>query len=230
MQKKILIIEDDEKIAKLVQIYAEKDGFKIYWADDGKKGLETFESIKPDFVILDLMLPEVDGFDIARIIRSKSKTPILILTAKAEEFDKILGLEFGADDYLTKPFSPRELMARIKTILRRVTSCSDDFRTDIFSIHDLEIDPLKMEVKRQNQSIQFSNLEFRLVLFLAKHPGHVFSRDKLMQEMYPEDDVLVFDRTVDVHIKNIRKKLHDDPKRPKYIQSVFGAGYRFIEE
>lgn len=229
MQKKILIIEDDEKIAKLVQIYAVKEGYKVDWADDGKEGLEAFETKKPDFVILDLMLPEIDGLEIAKTIRSKSKTPILILTAKAEEFDKVLGLELGADDYLTKPFSPRELMARIKTIFRRSAGSQEDQKTNIFYVHDLEIDPLKMEIKKNKQSIPFSSLEFRLLLFLAQHPGHVFSREKLMQEMYPEDDVLVFDRTVDVHIKNIRKKLKDDPKTPKYIQSIFGVGYRFLE-
>lgn len=230
MQKKVLIIEDDANIANLVSLYAEKEGYVIHHSEDGKKGLEDFEVFQPDFVILDLMLPELDGIEVAKTIRKTSHTPILMLTAKSEELDKILGLEMGADDYLTKPFSPRELMARIKTILRRTNaSINQADQANIIQIHDLVVNIEKMEVRQKNVLVHFSSLEFRLLLFLIRHPGIVYSRDKLMEEIYVNDDVLVYDRTVDVHIKNIRKKLGDDSKSPTYIQSIFGVGYKMIE-
>ena len=230
MQKKIQIIEDDDPIADLVRLYAEKDGYEIHHSGNGRKGLEDFKVFQPDFVILDLMLPELNGIDVAKTIRSKSNVPILMLTAKSEEIDKILGLEIGADDYLTKPFSPRELMSRIKSILRRTNQNREvQNQKNIIKIHDLVLNIEKMEIKRQDELIHFSSLEFRLFLFLIQHPGVVFTREKLMEEIYTEDNVLVFDRTIDVHIKNIRKKLGDDPKLPTYIQSVFGVGYKLIE-
>lgn len=230
MLKKIQIIEDDDPIADLVRLYAEKDGYEIHHSDNGKKGLEDFKVFQPDFVILDLMLPEIDGIDVAKTIRSKSNVPILMLTAKSEEIDKILGLEIGADDYLTKPFSPRELMARIKSILRRSSQNREtQNQNNILKIHDLIINVEKMEIRRNEELLHFSSLEFRLLLFLIQHPGVVFTRDRLMEEIYADDNVLVFDRTIDVHIKNIRKKLSDDPKSPTYIQSIFGVGYKMIE-
>lgn len=230
MQKKILIIEDDNNIANLVGLYADKEGYLVHHSENGLLGLEDFAVFQPDFVILDLMLPELDGMEVAKTIRKSSSVPILMLTAKSEELDKILGLEIGADDYLTKPFSPRELMARVKTILRRSnTSTSPNKDANIIQIHDLAVNVEKMEIKQKNNLIHFSSLEFRLLLFLIQHPGVVFSRDKLMSEIYVNDDVLVFDRTIDVHIKNIRKKLGDDSKSPQYIQSIFGVGYKLIE-
>lgn len=230
MQKKILIIEDDDNIANLVSLYADKEGYMVHHSDNGLVGLEDFTVFQPDFVILDLMLPELNGIEVAKTIRKTSSVPILMLTAKSEELDKILGLEIGADDYLTKPFSPRELMARIKTILRRSNPILDSGKdANIIQIHDLWVNVEKMEIKQKNNLIHFSSLEFRLLLFLIQHPGVVFSRDKLMSEIYVNDDVLVFDRTIDVHIKNIRKKLGDDSKSPQYIQSIFGVGYKLIE-
>ena len=230
MPKKILLIEDDINIANLVSLYAEKEGFLFHHSPDGLSGLEAIKNFQPDFIILDLMLPELSGIEVAKHVRQKSTTPILMLTAKSEELDKILGLEIGADDYLTKPFSPRELMARIKSILRRTSpSYSASNSSNLIKIHDLEINIEKMEIKQKNDLIRFSSLEFRLFLFLIQHPGIVFSRDRLMSEIYTNDDVLVFDRTIDVHIKNIRKKLGDDSKSPRYIQSIFGVGYKLIE-
>jgi DNA-binding response OmpR family regulator len=230
LPKKILIIEDDTNIANLVSLYAEKEGYIVHHSEDGLNGLEDFSVFQPDFIILDLMLPEMDGIEVAKKIRKTSSTPILMLTAKSEELDKILGLEIGADDYLTKPFSPRELMARIKTILRRASPLTEKTdQTNIIQIHDLSVNIEKMEVRQQNNLLHFSSLEFRLLLFLIQHPGIVFSRDRLMEEIYVHDDVIVFDRTIDVHIKNIRKKLGDDSKSPTYIQSIFGVGYKFVE-
>jgi DNA-binding response OmpR family regulator len=225
-----LIIEDDTNIANLVSLYAEKEGYIVHHSEDGLNGLEDFSVFQPDFIILDLMLPEMDGIEVAKKIRKTSSTPILMLTAKSEELDKILGLEIGADDYLTKPFSPRELMARIKTILRRANPLTEKTdQSNIIQIHDLSVNIEKMEVRQQNSLLHFSSLEFRLLLFLIQHPGIVFSRDRLMEEIYVHDDVIVFDRTIDVHIKNIRKKLGDDSKSPTYIQSIFGVGYKFVE-
>lgn len=225
-----MIIEDDTNIANLVSLYAEKEGYIVHHSEDGLNGLEDFSVFQPDFIILDLMLPEMDGIEVAKKIRKTSSTPILMLTAKSEELDKILGLEIGADDYLTKPFSPRELMARIKTILRRASPLTEKTdQTNIIQIHDLSVNIEKMEVRQQNNLLHFSSLEFRLLLFLIQHPGIVFSRDRLMEEIYVHDDVIVFDRTIDVHIKNIRKKLGDDSKSPTYIQSIFGVGYKFVE-
>lgn len=230
MPKKILIIEDDSNIANLITLYAEKEGYLTHHSEDGRQGLEDFTTFQPDFVILDLMLPELDGIEVAKTIRKTSNVSILMLTAKSEELDKIVGLEMGADDYLTKPFSPRELMARIKAILRRTTvSHEPPEQPNLINIHDLVVNIEKMEIKQKNKLIHFSSLEFRLLLFLIQHPGVVYSRDRLMEEIYIHDDVLVFDRTIDVHIKNIRKKLGDDPRSPTYIQSIFGVGYRFCE-
>lgn len=230
MPKKIQIIEDDDPIANLVILYAEKEGYTILHSENGQKGLEDFNSFQPDLVVLDLMLPELDGMEVAKAIRSKSNTPILMLTSKSEELDKILGLEMGADDYLTKPFSPRELMARIKSILRRTIGSSEyQNQKNVIQIHDLTVNIEKMEIRKQGELLRFSSLEFRLLLFLIQHPGVVYTRDRLMEEIYSQDDVLVFDRTVDVHIKNIRKKLQDDSKSPRYIQSIFGVGYKMIE-
>lgn len=230
MQKKILLIEDDINIANLVSLYVEKEGYLLHHSENGVSGLEDFVTFQPDFIILDLMLPELSGIEVAKKIRLQSTVPILMLTAKSEELDKILGLEMGADDYLTKPFSPRELMARVKSILRRTTSFNLESNTsNLIKIHDLQVNIEKMEVKKQNEVIRFSSLEFRLLLFLLQHPGIVYSRDQLMSEIYANDDVLVFDRTIDVHIKNIRKKLGDDSKSPRYIQSIFGVGYKMME-
>lgn len=228
--KKILIIEDDQKISDLVNLYLEKEGFQIITALDGKKGLELAEKENLDFIVLDLMLSKIDGMEVAKRIRRKSNVPILMLTAKSEEFDKILGLEIGADDYLTKPFSPKELVARVKAILRRA-EINQEFKTlEKFKIKDLEIDQKKFQVKKNGKVIKLSALEFRLLSVLASHPGQVFARDQLMDKIYGYNDEVVFDRTIDVHIKNLRKKFKDNPRRPTYIESVFGVGYKFKED
>jgi DNA-binding response OmpR family regulator len=175
------------------------------------------------------MLPEVDGWSVLKTIRQQSDTPLILLTAKSDEFDKVMGLESGADDYLSKPFSPRELLARIKAILRRSSPHNEFNRSSSLKIKDLSIDPRKMEVYQNKQILKFSALEFKLLYFLAQHPGYVFSRMQLMDEIYADQDVMVEERTIDVHIKNIRKKLGDSSKQPQYIESVFSVGYRFLE-
>jgi len=227
MQNTILIIEDDPHIADLVKLYCEKEGFRAITTLDGKEGLRLAETIQADCIILDRMLPGMEGLEILKKIRFSSKTPVIFLTAKGEEIEKIIGLELGGDDYVTKPFSPKELMARIKALLRR--SNPEVSLEEKFKINDLTLDGAKFEVKKGGKIIELSALEFKLLQVLASHPGHVFSREKLMENIYESHSKLVFDRTMDVHIKNIRKKLGDDAKKPRYIQSVFGIGYKFKE-
>jgi DNA-binding response OmpR family regulator len=219
--KKIMIVEDDDNIRELLEMYFSKAGFEIIQAADGKTALDLFESEKPHIVILDLMLPVIDGIAVAREIKKNTNIPILMLTAKAEESDKIRGLEIGADDYVTKPFSPKEVVLRVKNILKR--SYPDE---QIIKFKDLEIHPKEIKVYQNGKEIPFTAKEFKIIFAMATKPGTVFSREKIMDEIYTEYDDVVFDRTIDVYIKNIRKKLGDNPKNPRYIESVYGAGYR----
>jgi len=227
MREKILIIEDDEKISDLVKLYLEKNSFKVAQASDGKEGLKEFGREKPDLIILDLMLPKIDGLTIAKSIRAESNTPIIMLTAKDEETDKIVGLEIGADDYIAKPFSPKELVARVKAVLRRYSQGTETDSKKIIKIKDLEISSEKFEVKRGDKKINLTRREFRLLLALAKRPGVVFSRSDLMHQIYTFDDEAVFDRTIDVHIANLRRKLND--KKQNLIITLKGVGYKLKE-
>ncbi len=226
MHKTILIIEDDEKIADLIQLYLQKEEYRTVQAHDGVTGLELALRIKPDLIVLDRMLPEMEGLDVLKKVRSHLDTPVLILSAKADEMEKIIGLEVGADDYLSKPFSPKELVARVKAILRRPRAANQ--AADVLRYKDLTLDPSKLSVLQNKLSIALSPLEFKLLHTLAKNPGRVFSRQQLMEEIY-EGTNLIFDRTVDAHIKNLRKKLSDSPKHPRYIGSVFGVGYKLLD-
>lgn len=227
MQKTILIIEDDLKIAELMQLYLEKEEFRTVHSLTGTEGLELALKIHPDLVILDRMLPEMEGLEVLRQLRTKYSTPVLIVSAKSDEIEKVIGLEVGADDYLSKPFSPKELVARVKAILRR-SQPAERTGLEILRFQDLVLDPEKMSVQQNGKTVALSALEFKLLYALARHPGRVYSREQLMQEVY-ESASLVFDRTVDAHIKNVRKKLKDDPKKPRYIASVFGVGYKLLE-
>ncbi|HAU39836.1 TPA: DNA-binding response regulator [Candidatus Peregrinibacteria bacterium] len=226
--KTILIIEDDHHIADLVKLYCEKEGFRAITAYDGEEGLELTRKTSLACVILDLMLPKKDGMEVLKEIRTEQDTPVIILTAKEEEIEKILGLEIGADDYVTKPFSPKELIARIKAVLRRTNRAVKT--QDTISIKNLLINGSKFEVKKGSKVIELSVLEFKLLQVLASSPGRVFTREQLMASIYDSGSKLVFDRTIDVHIKNLRKKLGDDPKKPDYIESIFGMGYKFKED
>jgi len=227
MQKTILIIEDDLKIAELMQLYLEKEEFRTIHSLTGSEGLALALKIHPDLVILDRMLPEMEGLEVLRQLRTKYSTPVLIVSAKSDEIEKVIGLEVGADDYLSKPFSPKELVARVKAILRR-SQPAEHAGQEALRIQDLILDPEKMSVTQEDKSIALSALEFKLLYTLARHPGRVYSREQLMQEVY-ESASLVFDRTVDAHVKNVRKKLKDNPKKPRYIASVFGVGYKALE-
>lgn len=224
--KTILIIEDDPKIADLIELYLLKEEYRVLKSENGKEGLELALQIKPALIILDRMLPEMEGLEVLRKLRAKFEIPVLILSAKSDEIERILGLEMGADDYLSKPFSPKELVARVKAILRR-QSCPDG-EPSVIELKGISLDPEKMSTHVNGKNSDLSVLEFKLLHTLMKHPGRVFSREQLMSELY-NSQALVFDRTIDAHVKNLRKKLKDDPKKPKYIESVFGAGYKFSE-
>jgi len=228
-KKTVIVVEDDQNISDLIKLYCEKEGFRVICVADGEKGLEFVRTIKPDCLILDWMLPGMDGIEVLRSLRDFSTVPVLMVTARCEEFDKVIGLELGADDYITKPFSPKELMARVKAILRRIDMSSDHNAEENLLLSDLEIDFSRMQVKQAGKSLNLSVLEFKLLSILASLPGKVFSREQLMEKIY-DSAALVFDRTIDVHIKNLRKKLGDSPKAARYIESVFGVGYKFKED
>jgi DNA-binding response OmpR family regulator len=219
----ILIIEDEPELVRVLQSYLEQAGFTVFSAQRGDSGLAAWEHRQPDLVLLDLNLPGMDGLDVARKIRRRSDTPIIMLTARVEETDRLIGLEIGADDYIVKPFSPREVVARVKAVLRRVGSqqVSNTLRAA-----DLEIDLDAHTVLRSGETIELTPTEFSLLAALAAQPGRVFRRVQL-QEASMGTAYEGYDRTIDAHIKNLRAKLEVDPKNPSYIQTVFGIGYRF---
>lgn len=226
---KILAIDDEEKILDVIKAYLEREGYSVFTETNGANAINTFKSLKPDLVILDLMLPGLSGEEICSKIRAVSKVPILMLTAKVEEDDKVYGFSIGADDYLTKPFSPRELTMRVKAILRRT---KDDMAlNDIFSFNDgeLVINTRSYEVKKSGEIVNLTPNEYKLLTVMAQNPNRVFTRGELIEKVMGYD-FEGFDRTIDAHIKNLRQKIEDDPKNPVYIKTVYGAGYKFGEE
>ncbi len=224
-KKKILIVDDEPQIVRVLQGYLENAGFKVVSAINGNIVLKIFQEEKPDFVILDLNLPGLDGLEICRRIRQDSSVPILMLTARSEEADRIVGLELGADDYIVKPFSPREIVVRVKTIFRRVSG-GESLKSQIVRAGDLFIDVDRHLVSLSGQPIDLTPTEFDILLTLARQPKRVFSRAQIMENALGSS-FESFDRTIDTHIKNIRLKLEPDPKNPRFIQTVFGLGYKF---
>ena len=223
----VLVVDDEHKIAHLVRDYLENAGFRVVVAYDGKMAMTQFRYEQPDLVVLDLNLPGMDGIDVARAIRQERNTPIIMLTARVEETDRIVGLELGADDYVTKPFSPRELVARVRAVLRRAGESEPP--SPLLRIRDLVIDAEKRTVARDGEAIDLTTTEFDLLTVLARQPGRVFSRMELLDRVQGTA-FEGYERTIDVHIKNLRKKLEPDPRHPTYILTVYGAGYRFVEE
>jgi two-component system alkaline phosphatase synthesis response regulator PhoP len=222
----ILVADDETKIVRLVRDYLESAGFQVITAYDGRTALAQYRREAPDLVVLDLNMPGLDGIDVTRTIRQEGNTPIIMLTARVEETDRIVGLELGADDYVTKPFSPRELVARVRAVLRRAQAAETPAAP--VRAGDLVIDPDKRLVYRDDRPIPLTTTEFDLLLVLSRNPGRVFSRMELLDRV---QGVAYegYERTVDVHIKNLRKKIESDPRRPQYILTVYGAGYRFAE-
>jgi DNA-binding response OmpR family regulator len=223
----VLIVEDDKKTASLLVLYLEREGFRVLVAYDGVEALELAERHNPAFVILDLMLPELDGWEVCRRLRKSSDVPILILSAREEEIDRISGLTLGADDYVVKPFSPRELVARVKAILRRGRLGQKEAKPLAFE--GLVLDPERRKVTLNGASVALTPHEFNLLKALMESPGKVFTRHELLARIYPRHDAVVIERVVDVHIGKLRQKIEEDPANPKYILTVRGIGYQFAE-
>lgn len=222
--EKILVVDDEKNIVELVKFNLEKEGFEVLAAYNGDEAIETARTEKPDLIILDIMMPGKSGLDVCRILRAESNVPIVMATAKGEEVDKILGLELGSDDYITKPFSPRELISRVKAILRRT---SDKVTIEnILKFGDLVIDLVKREVKLKNKVLNLKPKEFELLKILSTNQGKVFTRDFLLEQLWGYD-YLGDTRTVDVHMRRLRQKLEQDPAKPIYLKTVHGIGYKF---
>lgn len=226
-QTKILVVDDEPTILNTVKAYLEDDGFAVRTASDGNSGLEAARAFHPDLIILDILLPGIDGLQLLRTLRSESEVYVLMLTAMSEETDRIVGLTVGADDYLTKPFSPRELVARVKAILRRDRSTGSG--EQILSFRRLRIDPGAHTVLVEGEPVELTATEFDLLLALARHPGRLVTREQLIEQVWGYD-YYGDERLVDVHIGRMRKKLEADPADPSLIVTVRGAGYRFEDE
>ena len=224
--KKVVVVDDDLSVQEVVRAYLEKDGYLVYVAGTAGEGLALAERVKPGLVVLDLMLPDRSGEDVCREIRERSDVPILMLTAKASEDERVTGLAIGADDYLTKPFSPRELVARVRAILRR-TQGGDQPLVELLSFDGgaLEIDTVQHEVRHHGEPVELTPNEYKLLQTLARYPGRAYSRFELVNHVqgYEYEG---YERTIDAHVKNLRKKIEPDPKQPRYVETVFGVGYR----
>jgi DNA-binding response OmpR family regulator len=222
--KKILIVDDEEKIARVLKAYLEQSGFQVLTAYDGKTALERFQRDRPDFLILDLNLPGMDGLDVCRAVRRESNVPILMLTARVDEMDKLVGLELGADDYVVKPFSPREVVARVRTILRRTVG-EETTPEESLQVGDLNIQLDQHRVTLVGRSVELTPTEFDILVVLARQPKRVFTRLQIMEQAQG-NAFEGYERTIDAHIKNLRLKLEANPKKPAYIHTVFGVGYK----
>ena len=225
MSRKILVVDDDRKTVDLVRLYLEKDGYQVLPAYDGQQALELARHKSPDLLVLDLMLPKIDGLDLCRILRAETRVPIILLTARTTEDDKLLGLDLGADDYITKPFSPRELLARVRAVLRRAAPEApaepSEARCGNLSIHF----PSR-EVRLRGLPVRLTPKEYRLLEILVKEPNRVFTRLELLERAFGFD-YEGLERTIDVHLMNLRRKIESDPAQPVYVRTVYGMGYKF---
>ncbi len=228
-QPTVLVVDDDHKLIALVRMYLERDGFTVVPAYDGRQALDLFARHRPGFVILDVMLPELDGVAVCRALRKRSDVPILMLTARVEESDKLSGLAVGADDYVTKPFSPRELVARVHAILRRAGAGGGSAASPRIERGGLVMDLERHEVVVGGREVRLTVIEYKLLQALMEFPGRVFTREQLLTHVYAFDEAVVIDRTVDVHVGKLREKLGDDPAKPRFIETVRGVGYRLLE-
>jgi DNA-binding response OmpR family regulator len=225
--KTVLVVDDEPRIVELARDYLEHAGFAVMTAVDGPSALTAVRVRKPDVLVLDLGLPGMDGLDVARAIRRDSMLPIIMLTARDDELDRILGLEIGADDYVTKPFSPRELVARVRAILRRVDR--QEAPGDRIDVGEVSIDVARMRVAVAGRIVELTPTEFQLLVALARQPGRIFTRSQLLDSIHGVA-FESYERAIDAHVKNLRRKLEDDPSRPRYVLTVYGVGYRFAEE
>jgi two-component system alkaline phosphatase synthesis response regulator PhoP len=226
--KTILVVDDELKITQLVRDYLERAGFSVQTASDGKAALALARAARPDLIVLDLGLPHLDGLDVTRELRKFSSVPVIMLTARSEESDKLVGLELGADDYLTKPFSPKELVARVRVIFRRMEQWQEA-PPEVLHAADLTLDLPRMQVSADGRAIEaLTPTEFSLLVALAKSPGRVYTRAQLLDAIHGVA-FESYERAIDAHVKNIRRKIEPDPRRPRYILSVYGVGYKFAE-
>src|SRR6476660_1080489 len=227
--KSILVVDDEPRIAELARDYLEHAGFGVRIATTGEAALQAVRRDRPDLVVLDLGLPGIDGLDVTRTIRRDSSLPVIMLTARHAELDKLLGLELGADDYLTKPFSPRELVARVRAVLRRVDAHAEHAADEVIRAGDLVLDVPRMRTELDGQTIELTPTEFTLLAALARQPGRIFTRSQLLDAVHGIA-FESYERAIDTHIKNIRRKLEPDPRRPVHVLTVYGVGYRLADE
>jgi DNA-binding response OmpR family regulator len=223
----VLLVDDDPKIRDVLRLYVEREGHRVLFAADGEAALDIALRSRPDLVLLDVMLPGLDGFEVCRRIRDTSDVPILLLTARSGEGDKVVGLDMGADDYVVKPFSPRELMARVRALLRR-RRLEAESEEPILVANGLVLDPNAVEVRLDGELLDLTPFEFRILRGLMRRPGRVFSRDDLIDAIHGDDDPGIIDRTIDVHLGRLRRKLGDDPVDPRFIATVRTVGYKFV--
>lgn len=228
MSARILVAEDDVKQARLIRIYLEREGNEVQIVADGRSAVDRTRSSRPDLIVLDVMMPNVDGLDVCRILRAESQVPILLLTARTTEEDMLLGLDLGADDYMTKPYSPRELTARVRALLRRAKATG---RTEsaVLTVGDLEVDTARFEVRVAGEPVVLTGKEFAILTVLAGEPGRVFTRAQIIDRVFGFDQN-VLERTVDAHVMNLRRKLEKGREGTRYVETVYGRGYRLANE
>jgi DNA-binding response OmpR family regulator len=226
MPARILVAEDDRKQAELIGRYLEREGHLTVVVHDGRAAIDEARQRSPDLLVLDVMMPKVDGLDVCRVLRADGDVPIIMLTARATEDDLLLGLDLGADDYLTKPYNPRELVARVRTVLRRTRIRSEG---QVYRVGGLEIDPVRHEVLLDDRLVDVTPAEFKILACLAASPGRAFSRQQLLEHAFGFDHY-VFDRTIDVHVMNLRKKIEPSPTSPSYLKTVYGVGYKLADK
>jgi two-component system alkaline phosphatase synthesis response regulator PhoP len=224
--KHILVVDDEPRIAAIARDYLERAGFHVTTAGSGADALALARTKRPDLIVLDLGLPHMDGLDVTRTLRQRSRVPIIMLTARVDESDKLIGLELGADDYVTKPFSPKELVARVRAVFRRIDAAPE--RGDIIRAGDVTLDKRRMQASVGKQAIDLTSTEFELLATLASQPGRVFTRAQLLDAIRGVE-VESFDRAIDAHVKNVRRKLEPDPRNPRYLLTVHGVGYKFAD-
>jgi two-component system, OmpR family, alkaline phosphatase synthesis response regulator PhoP len=223
--QRILIVDDEPKITQLVRDYLERSGFAVVTARDGREAVMRARTDRPDLIVLDLGLPDLDGLDVTRQLRRDSQVPIIMLTARDDEADRVAGLELGADDYVTKPFSPRELVARVRAVLRRQAG---EVGGEVLRAGDLELDIPKMRAEVSGKAIDLTTTEFQLLAALGRQPGRIFTRGQLLDAIHGVA-FESYERAIDAHVKNIRRKLEPDPRRPRYLLTVYGVGYRLAD-
>jgi DNA-binding response OmpR family regulator len=226
MPARILVAEDDLKQAELIRRYLEREGHLTVVVHDGRAAIDEARRRSPDLLVLDVMMPKVDGLDVCRVLRADGDVPIIMLTARSTEDDLLLGLDLGADDYLTKPYNPRELVARVRTVLRRTRSKAEG---EVYRVGELEIDPIRHEVRLSGRLLDVTPAEFKILACLAASPGRAFSRQQLLEHAFGFDHY-VFDRTIDVHVMNLRKKVEPSPGTPAYLKTVYGVGYKLTDK